>query len=161
MLDVVIKKTDKAIKKGENIGMKGRIKMFNCDRGFGFITGENGVEYFFHISNVKSMVDVSRGQIVSFDPGVGQKGPIATNILISAFAPVAPARPMFIALGDTRIKTSNIKAYFLSKQSNRYLRPELCLEIQTYQGEGYFWFESTAPFDIKEKFREIDQIMTS
>ncbi len=141
--------------------MKGRIKMFNNDRGFGFITGENGTEYFFHISNVKSMVDVSRGQIVSFDPGVGQKGPIATNILISAFEPATPARPMFIALGDTRIKTSNIKAYYLTKESNAYARMEMCLEIYTYQGEGYFWFESKAPFDIREKFREIDRIMTN
>ena len=144
--------------------MKGRIKMYNSDRGFGFITGEDGNEYFFHISNVKSMIDVTRGMIVSFSSAVGPKGRVAKDIAVDASAPI---KPVFLAVGDERIKISNIKNYSLetvdravSPRNLYYLRPFLCLTIVTYQGDEFRWWEDSAPFNIREKFNEIDRIMT-
>ncbi|MCC8077593.1 MAG: cold shock domain-containing protein [Oscillospiraceae bacterium] len=32
--------------------MKGKIKFFNTKKGYGFITGEDGNDYFLHISDV-------------------------------------------------------------------------------------------------------------
>ena len=38
--------------------MRGRIKRFIEDKGYGFITGEDGQDYFFHISQVRDMVEI-------------------------------------------------------------------------------------------------------
>ena len=62
--------------------MQGTVKWFNSQRGFGFITGEDGTEYFTHwthilINGYKQLVE---GQAVSFTPETSEKGPIATNI---------------------------------------------------------------------------------
>ncbi|MDR1697936.1 MAG: cold shock domain-containing protein [Erysipelotrichaceae bacterium] len=33
--------------------MEGTVKKFNKEKGFGFITGEDGKDYFFHYSSLK------------------------------------------------------------------------------------------------------------
>lgn len=38
--------------------MKGKIKFFNTKRGYGFITGEDGNDYFLHISAIESFAGV-------------------------------------------------------------------------------------------------------
>ena len=97
--------------------MKGRIKMYNENKGFGFILGEDEEDYFFHISKVKSVTDIKRGMIVEFEASSNEKGKLATNIHISKGS---MNRPDFIVFGDTRIKTSNIKNYGISKEQVYY-----------------------------------------
>lgn len=48
--------------------MKGTIKFFNTKRGYGFITGEDGIDYFLHISAIESFAGVYpvRGQKVEY-----------------------------------------------------------------------------------------------
>ncbi len=65
--------------------MKGTVKFFNQDKGFGFITPENGdKDVFVHISAVQAsgMQALRDGQQVSFDtePDRMGKGPKAVNI---------------------------------------------------------------------------------
>lgn len=65
--------------------MKGTVKFFNQDKGFGFITPDNGdKDVFVHISAVQAsgMQGLRDGQIVSFDtePDRMGKGPKAVNI---------------------------------------------------------------------------------
>jgi CspA family cold shock protein len=63
--------------------MKGTVKLFT-ERGFGFITGEDGQEYFCHFSSVvmPGYKVLYAGQEVDFDPDEGNpKGPSAINIL--------------------------------------------------------------------------------
>lgn len=52
------------------------------DKGFGFITSAEGIEYFFHQSAcVSTPFDQLReGQTVSFTVGQGPKGPRAENV---------------------------------------------------------------------------------
>jgi CspA family cold shock protein len=52
------------------------------DKGFGFIAGEDGKEYFFHQSGCvgTSFNDLREGQRVSFTIGQGPKGPRAENV---------------------------------------------------------------------------------
>lgn len=61
--------------------MSGTIKRIT-DKGFGFIAGSDGSEYFFHQSAVVGVRfdDLREGQRVSFTPGQGPKGPRAEGI---------------------------------------------------------------------------------
>jgi len=52
----------------------GKIKMFNGDRGFGFIKPDDGgVDIFFHVSALREGDEISQGKTVSFDIGVDKK----------------------------------------------------------------------------------------
>jgi len=62
---------------------KGTVKWFNADKGFGFITPEDGgKDLFVHHSEVKvdGYATLNDGQVVEFEVGQGQKGPCANNV---------------------------------------------------------------------------------
>ncbi|HHJ3138805.1 TPA: cold-shock protein [Enterococcus faecium] len=61
----------------------GTVKWFNADKGFGFITGEDGNDVFAHFSaiQVDGFKTLEEGQAVSYDVEDGQRGPQATNIV--------------------------------------------------------------------------------
>ncbi len=61
----------------------GTIKKVIADRGFGFITGEDGKDYFFHRDGLASSLDFDRmatGERVEFDLQSSQRGPRAVNV---------------------------------------------------------------------------------
>jgi cold shock protein len=62
--------------------MNGTVKWFNAQKGFGFITGEDGKDVFAHFSQIKSegYKTLEEGQKVTFDVVEGPKGPQAENI---------------------------------------------------------------------------------
>ncbi|CAB1262789.1 cold-shock protein [Clostridium sp. MT-14] len=64
--------------------MTGTVKWFNGNKGFGFITGEDGKDIFAHFSQINSdgYKSLDEGQKVSYDVGEGQKGPQAENITV-------------------------------------------------------------------------------
>lgn len=96
--------------------MNGKIKMYNEEKGFGFILGDDENDYFFHISEVKSADDICRGLSVEFTAVEGQKGPVATKIRILDKKSKASK---FVTFGDIRIKASNIKNYGIASE-NQY-----------------------------------------
>lgn len=60
----------------------GTVKWFNAEKGFGFITQENGTDVFAHFSEIQSngFKSLDEGQKVSFDLEQGQRGLQAKNI---------------------------------------------------------------------------------
>lgn len=64
--------------------MIGTVKWFNPDKGFGFITGEDGVDVFAHYSQINSngFKTLEENQKVTFELANGPKGPQAENINI-------------------------------------------------------------------------------
>jgi len=60
--------------------MKGTVKFFNEMRGFGFIAGEDGKEYFVHQSGLKEGVTLHENDAVTFDVVEGDRGPKAENV---------------------------------------------------------------------------------
>ena len=68
--------------------MKGVVKKLVRDRGFGFISGEDGEEVFFHSSSLPpgSFDSLSEGAEVEFqsEPGDRGKGPRATQVSVIA-----------------------------------------------------------------------------
>ena len=62
----------------------GTVKWFNSDKGFGFITPDDGgQDLFVHYSEVKTSgrATLSDGENVEYEEGVGQKGPCAKNVV--------------------------------------------------------------------------------
>ncbi len=52
----------------------GTVKFFNNDKGFGFITPENGgQDVFVHVSALQGSASLREGQQVSFDVGQDRK----------------------------------------------------------------------------------------
>jgi len=64
--------------------MQGTVKWFSDEKGYGFITPDDGgKDLFVHHSEVKmeGFRKLAEGQAVSFDVGQGKKGPCATNVV--------------------------------------------------------------------------------
>ncbi len=63
---------------------QGTLKFFNSQKGFGFITPDNGgKDLFVHANNVNGDPQSLReGQKVEYVEGAGRKGPEATEVTI-------------------------------------------------------------------------------
>ena len=64
--------------------MKGTVKWFNSQKGFGFITDENGKDVFVHYSglNMEGFKSLEEGAAVEFEITDGAKGPQAVNVTV-------------------------------------------------------------------------------
>ena len=58
----------------------GTVKFFNRTKNFGFITGDDGKDYFVHSSGLKPEVTITEGDKVSFEATEGDRGPKAENV---------------------------------------------------------------------------------
>lgn len=62
---------------------KGTVKWFNNQKGFGFLTDEQGNDVFVHYSGLAmdGFKSLEEGQEVEFEVVNGAKGPQATNVV--------------------------------------------------------------------------------
>ena len=62
----------------------GTVKFFNAEKGFGFISREQGDDVFVHYSNIQSSgyKSLDEGQKVEFDVAPGRKGEEAQNVRV-------------------------------------------------------------------------------
>jgi CspA family cold shock protein len=83
---MVIAKTEpnSSLQDKGNSMSKGTVKWFNADKGFGFITPEDGgKDLFVHHSEIQAggeYATLNDGQAVEFEVGQGQKGPCANKV---------------------------------------------------------------------------------
>ena len=61
---------------------KGTVKWFNAEKGFGFISREDGSDVFVHFFAITmdGFKTLEEGQEVQFEVVEGEKGPQATNV---------------------------------------------------------------------------------
>tara|TARA_B110000014_G_C20123432_1_gene596600 strand:+ start:3158 stop:3370 length:213 start_codon:yes stop_codon:yes gene_type:complete len=64
--------------------LKGTVKWFNDQKGYGFISPEEGdKDLFVHMSSIQmeGFKTLKDGQEVEYEVGEGEKGPVATNVV--------------------------------------------------------------------------------
>lgn len=61
----------------------GKVKWFNAEKGYGFITSADGTDVFVHFSAIQcdGYKTLEEGQAVSFDVTHGDRGPQASNVV--------------------------------------------------------------------------------
>ena len=62
--------------------MQGKVKWFNAEKGFGFISREDGSDVFVHFSAIQGdgFKTLEEGQAVTFDVEDSDRGPQAVNV---------------------------------------------------------------------------------
>ena len=60
--------------------MKGTVKFFNSEKEFGFITGEDGKDYFVHKTGLEEGVIVDKDDSVTFETEEGDRGMKAVKV---------------------------------------------------------------------------------
>ena len=68
--------------KGASALATGSVKWFNAEKGYGFISREDGPDVFVHFSAIQGTGyrTLEEGQAVEFDVGPGRKGEEAQNV---------------------------------------------------------------------------------
>ncbi|MFM2363854.1 MAG: hypothetical protein RLZZ316_2756 [Bacteroidota bacterium] len=57
---------------------RGTVKFFNTEKGFGFIKGDDGQEYFVHKSGL--IDEIQQGDAIEFELQEGKKGLVAVSV---------------------------------------------------------------------------------
>ncbi|NYZ77571.1 cold shock domain-containing protein [Candidatus Micrarchaeota archaeon] len=60
--------------------MKGKVKMFNSARSFGFITGDDGKDVYVHTSAVEGGAALAPGEAVEYEIESSERGPRAKGV---------------------------------------------------------------------------------
>lgn len=60
--------------------MDGKVKFFNKMKGFGFIAGDDGKEYFVHQSGIEPGTVLNDEDAVTFEVVEGDRGPKAEKV---------------------------------------------------------------------------------
>ena len=84
---------------------KGIVRRFNNQRGFGFISDENGNDVFVHYTGIngEGFKSLEEGQEVEFDVIQGQKGPQAVGTASSFFTQYTRSNERLIRSGITSL----------------------------------------------------------
>jgi len=60
--------------------LAGTVVRLIAEKGFGFLAGPDGTEYFFHRSAAREFDRLNAGDVVTFLPSEGPKGPRAEQV---------------------------------------------------------------------------------
>ena len=64
----------------------GKVKWFNADKGYGFISGEDGKDIFVHYSAIQcdGFRTLEEGQSVDYEVVEGERGEQSANVSVNA-----------------------------------------------------------------------------
>lgn len=63
--------------------MKGTIKWYRKEKGYGFITGEDSKDYFLHFTALPKDIDNIEGKKVEFEVETTQRGVQASKVVFA------------------------------------------------------------------------------
>ncbi len=98
--------------------MNGVIKSFLSDKGYGFIKGEDGKDYFFHISDITNFFDnITDGLPATFNTAATPKGYKAKNITMTSLSELLYEVPTSVIL----VKESSIRGWEILEQLDEFI----------------------------------------
>ena len=107
----------------------GQVRRYDSAKGYGFISGDDGLDYFFHVTSVTDGARITEGQRVTFEPGTSTKGPRAGRVAVQG-PPPPPDR--FIMVRDLEVRGREI------------------VEVIAED----FWYEAYDPNEAKDGLRD-------
>lgn len=114
--------------------MKGSVDFWNEEKGFGSIVGEDGKQYFVHISSVSDPARVERGAPVDFAPIDGDRGPTAGDVKVELRADDELV-DLYSSPRPPRILVEAVQTITVELVSNLARHPEDLYEIKPRQFE--------------------------
>jgi len=115
--------------------MQGTVKWFSSEKGYGFITGEDDIDRFFHVREVQGTDLPANGYLVEFEHKEGKRGPKALKIDIVQKI----EKPRFQARRDDRVECNWCHRRMVPRLifSNGRVRKSVCPFCgQTYKDFG-------------------------
>ena len=72
--------------------MEGTVKWFNTNKGYGFIAGDDGEEYFVHFTALPRGIRLNENDRVSFEAAETEWGKQAKNVALLGNGAAAPRK---------------------------------------------------------------------
>jgi cold shock CspA family protein len=118
----------------------GRVRSYDSTKGYGFITGDDGLNYFFHITDMTGDTRIAVGHRVTFEPSASKKGPRARHVVVQGKPPRSAIRTQAVYSDPDRFIMTREPA------ARGY-------EIVRVIAEGC-WYEAYDPNQAKEGLKE-------
>jgi len=75
--------------------MEGTVNWFNIRKGYGFVKGDDGEDYFIHYTGLPNGVFLKEGDKVTFEPAKTEKGNQAKDVKVIGGSQEEPSEETF------------------------------------------------------------------